>query len=457
MTALTYALTGLAIYAALLLAIGWASRADAQYTGYVIGNRRVGVIGTSASQVVSIFDGTGLVILLTLGAQFGFGLMWGTLGIAAANVLLALQAARIRTQAGARGYVTISDMLADRIGPKACTVSALLIAVALVLSLGGSLHIVGKMAAAATGVGQTIAIVATSAVVALYMLIGGYMSVIRTDIMQAAIIVLLCLCAYLFGAYPAPEAAWQAFSGMDFAQGPGLFLLLLALNYGFIDSWQRLFSARSPEIARKATWLTALVNLVLYTAPVILAAGLIRAHPDIPANEFVFKSLSDPAIFPAIGGAFAVALMVLVMSSMDSRAYVAASTIAANLFRLDPEVRRDRFVRCLRILFVVIFAGISITAITITDFIDFMVNVASLLTIFAPLFFVSVYYRPRALRRYDIASCVIMLAGAAIWIVMFAGGYFSTFITNVIPVGVVAALVVLNSGIDRLIAQRQTA
>jgi len=140
---------GFGAYLSALAVITWRSRRAGQRgRGFVLASRRVGVVGTVASQYVSITDGTGFIIFVTLGATMGLGLLWIGLGTSLPFLILAAQARRIRKLSGEQNYVTVSDMLRDRVGPRTATVSAVAIVVTMFLSMAGSMHISGGASAA---------------------------------------------------------------------------------------------------------------------------------------------------------------------------------------------------------------------------------------------------------------------------------------------------------------------
>lgn len=90
----------LALYFVILLGITWFSRREQDYQGYVIGNRQVGLWGIVTSVAANARDGTAMALWISFAAMFGFGAMWLLIGLLLGFALIAIQAPKIRQEAG---------------------------------------------------------------------------------------------------------------------------------------------------------------------------------------------------------------------------------------------------------------------------------------------------------------------------------------------------------------------
>ena len=443
MSEVKWILVALSLYVMVLGVITWRSRSAASGREYVLGGRRVGILGTTSSQIVSIFDGTGFVMLVMLGITIGYSLLWVFVAVSLAYVVLAFQSARVRRLAGARRYLTVSDMLRDRAGSKTATLSALMVAVGMFLSMAASVHVSGIMFSSLLGVPNAVGVVGVSTVIVGYLLIGGYQTVIRTDILQWAVVSLFAVYAYAVGHYPDLSVVSHQVIHASPADMWALPILMFCVNYAYVDSWQRIFSSKDERTASRGTLLTAPVGLLIYSSFIVFGASIAVLYPDIPAADFVYQSLSNPAISPEIGLALGFALLALIMSTLDSRAYTVASTTTANLLAIDPDESPRRYIRVARMLIVAMFAVLCVIAIFITDVVRYIISTDSIFAVFAPVFF-SCIVRPEGTNqaRFDRNLFVALLVGATVWAVMLVGQLYQNYFLNLVPIGASAVLCV---------------
>ena len=429
----------------------WRSRRSSDGgLGFVIGDRSTGVVGTSASQFVSIFDGTGFIFMVLLGVSLGAGLSWILAGIAVPYFLLAIHAARIRRLAGERQYVTVSDLLLDRVGPRTALLSAVLISAVMFLAMPASLQVVGVMVGALLGVPTEWALVGVAVVVAAYVSIGGYRAVIRTDLLQALAVLVFAVTAYALGTAPTFGDGVTQILETPVEQGVGLMGLLFFTNYGYVDTWQRIFSAKSPSVARRATLLTGAGGLVINASFIFFGTAVARSYPEIAADRFVHECFSNPTIAPWLAAIVGTTLLALVMSTLDSRAYTVTSTVVANLMRVDPERQATRFVASVRVLSVIVFSALCLLAIAIPDVLEYIINVTSITAVFAPILFGAVSTRgAKTSAVRDWLFVVALSMGTVVWGSMWMGGLFTNYLWNLVPALVTTLFTAIAWGVDR--------
>lgn len=195
-------------------------------------------------------------------------------------------------------------------------------------------------------------------IVITYSMLGGMWSITLTDFVQFLIqtvgIFLLMLpivlnkaggLGELFSALPAEQTSpvgigWQAILGY-------ILIYTLGLLIGQ-DIWQRVFTARSPGVAR---WggLSAGVYCLLYAvAGALIGMAAARIVPGIEVADDVFVAVVDAAMSPVLAGLVLAAALAAMMSTA-SGSLLAASTVCRQdiveplLARRDivPAVRAD--------------------------------------------------------------------------------------------------------------------
>ena len=438
-------------YLAALCVITWRSRSAAREgAGFVLGNRQVGVLGTLASQQVSITDGTGFIMLVTFGATMGFGLLWFSIGTSVAYLLLALQAGRVRSLAEERGYLTVSDLLRDRIGPKTAWCSVAVITVTMFLSMGGSLHIAGQMFAELFGLVPASGVCITAVVIGAYLIVGGYMTVIRTDVLQWLVVAGLAAFAYLFADYPSLEEMFHQFVTVSAAETAALSVLFFFVNYAYVDTWQRIFSARSTAVARRGTALSIPTRFFVTIGFILFGCTIRQVYPGVHPEQFVYESFTNPAIAPVIGVAMGLGLVCLIMSTLDSRAYYIATTVASSFLKIDPDRQRRAFLRVSRTSVVVMLVLLSLVAISLADVVQYMINISSMFAVLAPMMFIALVYSPCNRARFDRWMAAALAFGTLLFAVMSVADLFGHYAANLVPPAVSCVLCLLAVGRDRL-------
>jgi hypothetical protein len=144
------------------------------------------------------------------------------------------------------------------------------------------------------------------------------------------------------------------------------------------------------------------------------------------------------------------------MSSIDSRAYTVASTLASNVLRIDHDNDREKFMKILRRSIVVMFVLTVFIAIFIRDIVQFMINSASTVALLAPVLFAAVHYEPVNRKIYDYLVSGVLVTGCIVWGAMFSGGLFQGFLMNVVPVAIVAVLSVAAIIVERYLMTAKT-
>ena len=370
----------LVLYTLMLLRNAYlGSREGAGMAGYYVGGRNMGGIAIGVS-FFATFASTNSYIGHA-GKGYEYGLPW--LVMASMLVLFTylswrLVGPKLRLFASHWDALTLPDYLGSRFIPGDETRHPLRILAALVIVFSSVLYLVAIFKGAGhlfehfLGISYASAVAVTLVIVVLYTSIGGFVSVVRTDVVQGMLMVLGAMTIFYFvtdaaggvgalGALaeaPESEHLFELNAGIPFAV-----LLGISLSGSLkllVDPRQlsRFFALRDEREVRRGIWV-AVIGLFLVQAclfPVGLYAHLlIDSAPD---TDLIVPSLvSNPAVFPLWAADFLiVAIIAAAMSSMDSVLLVAASTFFKNL--VAPFVSSQRQVQWTR-LAVLGFAGLS--------------------------------------------------------------------------------------------------
>ena len=345
-----FAASLLVVYTALLVVHARAgARAGKSAAGFLVGGRGLGgvVVGVS---FYATFASTNSYIGFA-GKSYEYGLPWlvmPVLLVAFAWLSWRLVAPRMRRFATAWGVLTVPDFLAVRFASERVRMAAAaVIAFASLLYLVAVFKGAGSLLQVFLGIPYPVAVGATLALIVAYTSVGGFVSVVRTDVVQGALMVLASVLLFHFVTsasggvaaiveLPSRPTKAQLFR-LD-AAIPFVVLLGIALAGSLkllVDPRQvtRFYGLRDERSVRVGIWVAVAGILVIQFC--LFPLGL-YAHfllDEVTDTDLVVPTLvGDAAVFPPLVGDFlVVAILAAAMSSLDSVLLVAASVTARDL------------------------------------------------------------------------------------------------------------------------------
>ncbi len=339
------------VYTAFLLAHARLGlRAGRTAAGFFIGDRRLGgaVIGVS---FYATFASTNSYVGLA-GKSYEYGLPW--LIMAAMIVVFCwlswrIVAPRMRRFAAAWGSLTVPDFLAvrfdsDRVRAAAAAVivfSCLLYLIAVFKGAGNLLQVF-------LGIPYQLAVIVTLGLIVMYTMLGGFVSVVRTDVLQGSLMVVGSILLFYFITSAAggvgvitelPREPSRAHLVELNGAIPFVVLIGIALAGSLkllVDPRQvtRFYGLKDERSVRVGVWVAVIGILVIQFC--LFPLGL-YAHflmDGVTDTDLVVPTLvNDPAVIPPLVGDFLViAILAAAMSSLDSVLLVAASVASRDLF-----------------------------------------------------------------------------------------------------------------------------
>ncbi len=433
MVNITYPLIFLLIYLALLFVVSWISSRKETSEEFIIGNRKIGILGTVASLSSSVRDGAGLVTWVIIVAAFGFGAMWLSIGLALGYLVFAIVAPHINKLAHENDFVTVGDLFRYKIGKRTAIISSVLIAATAFLYSGLQLFFSGSIFAALFSISVVTGIIITAAIVGLYLIVGGYKTVIKTDILQWLFLLFIIMLPFILNK---PDLSVESLKTF-FSPGIEVMLGFLGIAFFFTlssaDIWQRLFSAKDGRTARKSFLWSILVAFVIYTGVLLLSLSIVASLPNVePQNAFfaLFSSSVASPIFLSLLGVFSLAA---VMSTLDTQLFLFSSTFTQNLLSRGIVRSKKLTVHISRIIIVLSLVILIFLAATISDFLEFLFGAISLVTILLPALIISMTRKSYLGEKTDLILSVSILLTIPVYIYMFINGAFSNVLYAVIP------------------------
>ncbi len=331
---------GLSVLVVLAVGIVVAKKVDGDSQNYLVAGRRLGVPLVAVSLTASAVDSNAMVGNTDLSASYGF---WSgaslAIGLAVCLLLAGLFLAR---PMNAMKLFTLADFFRRRFGVLPEKVASAIMIFAFTILLAGNLVACGYLMERFAGIPYAFGVVLAVLLVLAYTIGGGLFSDAYTAVIQTTITVIATLAMLIWVAVTFGFAVPEGMGPFDFEQlttsaagAPINWATLISLGIGdlvAIDFMQRIFGAKSPEVARRACFAGAGLTL---------AVGVVYALVALTASAKLGLSAENgPVLYSLLGDYAPPALAILVLSgvvaasfSTASGAILATSAIAVrNLF-----------------------------------------------------------------------------------------------------------------------------
>lgn len=430
-----YSAAGLLIYAAALITLSLWSYRTQDARSYVIGSRRVGLLTTTSSTLAGQFNGGGVFLVFTWAMTVGYGSVWSTLGIALGYVVLALFARRIHHEAEVHDYINLPDLMAQHLGPGAAKFTSGIIIGKAVLFSTAQLMIAGKLVSLLFGVPPVTGVFGTAGFVAVYLWLGGYLTVVRTDLFQWMLLLGFVLAPLAVQPWPERGEVWMDLATTPSSELWGMVLFSAALTSSNADSWQRLFSARTASVGRASMLLVGPIFCLFIFAGTLNAKAFKLA---IGADELSFFQLfTGQGLHPMALAALGVFTITAVMSTIDTQIFLFSSALSKTLLGIDLEADRERYLRVSRLSTVGLLAFLAVVASTVGSTLEFVFKAFSLAFILSPVAVYACLVEARPDRFRDRAAVLALSLGLVVYLVMFLfTSAFQNIVNTLVPVAI---------------------
>jgi solute:Na+ symporter, SSS family len=327
----------IALYFAVMIVAGyWGLRRARSADDYLVAGRRLGPFMYVGTLSAVVLGGASTIGGIALGYENGISGMWLVfwigMGVIALGVLLSTRLSRL-------GVYTVSEMLENRFGTASRLISAIIIAAYALMIAVTSTIAIGTVFNVVLPLSPSVAILVAGGIVVAYSVAGGMWSITLTDFLQFLIMTV----GIFFLLLPLSIVAAGGFSGMQESLPPSyfdltaigwqtIFTYFLLFFFGLMvgqDIWQRVFTARSTEIARWGSVAAGVYCLLYALAGALVGTAARVILPNLSTPDNAFARVASEALPVGITGLVIAAALAAVMSTA-SAGLLASSTLLAN-------------------------------------------------------------------------------------------------------------------------------
>ncbi|MFT4311376.1 MAG: sodium:solute symporter family transporter [Candidatus Woesearchaeota archaeon] len=383
------ALVSIIIFTIILIAVGFYYRNKKLPEDYFMAGRKVG----KWRMVASIFTllGAGEIVTLTAFAYlFGFSGVSLFFGFLAGALFAAFMIPKIREQSDDYKPYTITDYIRNFIGTRSEKIFIVLQLIAIGSLLLVQVVVGGLLLSTLTTLSYPVAVIIIGAVIAIYLSLGGFHSILLTDLIQMAGMLFL-LILLLFTYNPAGASFSEIFSVTQNLIPAVDFIVLFIFGFFGVfsgaDVYQRIFSAKSNKEARKGLVYIAFLITGFGFLMILLGLKIFTQFPDANPNDAFFTFLASDLT----GGLIAILSLFIiasVFSSADTELFL-SSILVRKLFGKKKEMTRLQGI----ILVWIIAIVVSLLAINFTNLVDIYFTLLYAFLITGPVMLARVFNR----------------------------------------------------------------
>jgi SSS family solute:Na+ symporter len=308
---------------------------------FFVADRRGSTLLVTGSLMATIVGGSSTIGMAGLGFEKGLvGAWWLLVGVIGLMILAFSMAQRVRRYA----FYTLPELLGDQYDSGVKLVASVIISIAWLGIIAGQMVAAGKILNVLIPGYLDLMILLSAVVFVIYTLSGGQYSILRTDVVQSAILLLgifICLPLSIGKAGGLESlrfnlgASYFSFPINTYGNWTYVVTLLLMVGSTYVvgpDIYSRLFCARNEGVAKNATAITALIMIPLAFSIPLIGMSAKAIAPGI-SPEGAFPMVVRDVLPMGINALVIAGLLSAVMSSADTCLLTTSTIISADIIK----------------------------------------------------------------------------------------------------------------------------
>jgi len=349
-------------------------------TEFFLAGRKLNRFVVALSSVVSGRSAWLMIGFTGLAYKMGASALWAAIGYITVELFLFLYyAKRLRRFSEANDCITLPDFYASRFKDKTGSLRIVLTLIILIFMtayvsaqfVGG-----GKVFAASFGMSQMSGMLTTAAIVLLYTILGGFLAVSLTDMLQAffMLIGLVILPVVAIANYGGFGVVMGELSTLDptlvdpMALAIGTLIGLVGIGLGSPGNPHilvRYMSIDDPQQLKASALIGTFWNIIMAAGALFIGlAGRVYfpTKDIIPGGdiEHLYPILAQSHLHPILFGIVLASIFAAIMSTADSQLLVAASSVVHDLYekviKKGKELSQSQLVLYSRIIILILVA-----------------------------------------------------------------------------------------------------
>lgn len=423
-------------YIALTIIVSWIfrSRGEKKKEQFLIYDHKLGLGGMVASSIASTLDNSNLIFAVGVALLFGSGAFVIYGGICIGIIISGLLAPLFWKLARKHGMLTSTDFFLKRMGIKTNWIAGLATVFMTFAWMSAAFFANAILLNTMFGWDRYTATLVTGLIVLLYSVLGGFKTMVKTDMFQLAVLILVLIMALII---PTTVSMESVFSDGNLFTPITLITMgmLILANFFNAGLWQKAIAAKTPQIARKGIMMYGLGFFIVILPLVWVSFQIAAAIPGVTVDTAFYQSLAQilPAWFTPIA---LIAMYAALMSSIDTMLFGTALNAAKNLLAPIHEKVKNNIALITKILMVLFVVLSALVSWYLQSLISFILTLISVFGIFAFPFVVGIFKKIP-----DWLGVLAILSGVAAYAMILTVDYFAlNYAWNLLP-GIVPGIV----------------
>ncbi|UZE94207.1 MAG: hypothetical protein IB618_01375 [Candidatus Pacearchaeota archaeon] len=343
---------------------------------FLIAGRKLNFFLNSSSITSSKF-GSGIVLVMTAFAFiYGFQSLFFIVGAVVGVLVFLLFAIKLKKQADKEKFYTLADYFKSNYGKSIgylAAICSLIIMIALFLmqTIGGA-----KVAQDVLGIPYFLGIIILLVPVTIYISLGGFKSVVDTDLVQIICMLIIFPILAIFFFSNLPALANYEFQSLNIGMIIGFLLIGIVTPLGSTELWQRVYAAKDIKTLKKSFYLAAFLFILI--AGIIMLIGIqLRAVLPLYTDQEVILLRGIQMLPSGIFGIGIIALFAAIMSSADTYLFTNAAILSRDF--LPRKLFSVKKMRIIILLLSTVTLVLSLFLKTLTESMFFVAAYASII------------------------------------------------------------------------------
>ena len=349
-------------YLFLVILVAYVKTRKRSEEDFLIAERKMGVFSSLCS-INASKTGSILLLFTALLYAYGFSAIWYFIGVSTGYIIFIPFAIRIHKQFGKKHY-TLADYFFHTYGKFsgrcASALNILIMLAWLMLNIVAS----SKVLSFFTGLSFEMSTVVVSVFTVIYLLMGGFKAVVTTDVLQycAIVIIFILFAIVLVSGVTIPAADWNL-GAAGITNVMGFFLIGILLPFSAPDLWQRVYAVKNKAILKKSIFYSVLIYIVVGFLLALIGLAIKAQLPGIDPDIALVQGFTQLLPVGVVGLAIVI-FFAAFMSSIDTYAYTASSSLIHDFFRGLSKRKEVKLIKAAIVFFIL---TASLIAIAIQD------------------------------------------------------------------------------------------
>jgi sodium/proline symporter len=366
-----YTVATFIVYLLLILLIGiFSSRFSSKdISNYFIGGRKMGRLIVAMSAVVSGRSAWLLLGFTGMAYSMGLSALWAAVGYILVEFLLFFfYAVRLRRFTEKYDCITVPDFFTLRFPDTKgfLRLAVVVIIIIFMVSYVSAQFVAGgKAMATSFGIDYTWGLIATTSIILVYVVLGGFLAVSLNDTIQAFIIIIALVVVPVKSIFD--FGGWTNFIEMLRVLESGQFVSPIALSAGAAIGFlgiglgspgnphiiSRYMSIKSTKLLPSVAFIGTLANIIMAVGALFIGLVGRLYFPDVAAlpdadTENLYPVLAYGHLSPVAFGLVIASIFAAIVSTADSQLLVAGSSVVRDIYEKwwmrDKEVSQKKLV-----------------------------------------------------------------------------------------------------------------